>query len=164
MLYQIETGTHYEHYTFGFIEGPVGFATAIEEAIRKFSEASIKHSEKVSEATNLATAAFYFEHGPGPNPIKTFGELHPEHESVMSVGKKHHLYPEAKAALTSFLSAQTQRQVAMQEYMGKCHDYIAKQIAGILEDAIPKLPDFLPAGCRWAPDAVEHIHVNYIPA
>lgn len=165
MIYEVTSGPYYEYSTHWYIEGPDGCGATLTSALKTYVDVCNKRVATLSEVSTLATTAFLFEHGPGPLPFKRFGELHPKLDAVLSVGKKHPQYIEAKTARDDFLQARTLRNVESQDYYARQHAFVAEHLKNKTSEIgpVPEVESFLPPGFRIVENVVEEINFDYIP-
>lgn len=154
-LYHITCGRYEDYGTFCFLEAPEGFDSAIDSGLNAYAKACLEALQLADEEEEILESEFYEKFGKGPELLKTFSVLHPEYAAILSFGKKHALFNEAKKTEGNFISARNSRLIEAATHHQKKMDYVKenKKLSTHLS-----LESFLPAECKKV--EVQTLHVR----
>jgi len=165
MLYRLtDGGPYYDETILGFIEGPDGLENEIISAVTDYANA-VKERIRIEQAeAEMLAAKFKMDNPIEPKLLgKTFAEFYPEEARILSVGKKHKHYTDAKLKNVNFIESRNLRHQEIDNYNKRKREFIdSNRISR--EPITIKLPD----GCRLVSEhkiitdlVVPNIDYNY---
>lgn len=159
-LYHITTGRYEDYGTFAFIEAPhaENNEVVIREAMARFDAACSAHRDLVAAVRQQATTKFVTLYPPPPpEESEKFSELYPAEAHVLSIGKTHVGFSQAKTAEQGFLNRRDGLRGQRASYNRKQAEFIEEEVARLIPNSQPiTLSSYLPEGFKVV--EVEEIH------